>query len=85
MTNEVDLSLKESAKKVLELIEKTIKLRQLDRQHHRDEVEKHWSIILQGQDLMDIYQIRRAGITDEEWESAKKDFFAIKKKREGAK
>jgi hypothetical protein len=82
MTNVVDENFKKSGEKVLRLIEKVINLNGLDRQHHRDEVEKHWSFMLQYKDMLDIYEIRRAGIVDEEWEKAKNEFFEIRRKLE---
>ena len=52
------------------LIEKVIKVQKLDPQFHRDEVEKHFSYILQGKDDINPYERRDAGVTDEEWNKA---------------
>lgn len=60
--------------KMLRLIERVIKTRELDRQHHRDEFEKHFNYLLQGKDTLNPYERRQAGVTDEEWEAAKEEF-----------
>lgn len=79
MVNSIEQKFKNAAEKVLRMIEKVILLNELDRQHHRDEVEKHWSFILQYKDMLDVYEIRRAGILDEDWEKAKIDLFEIRR------
>lgn len=79
MVNSIEQNFKNAAEKVLRMIEQVILLNELDRQHHRDEVEKHWSFILQYKDMLDVYEIRRAGIIDEDWEKAKIDLFEIRR------
>jgi hypothetical protein len=62
--------------KMLKLLETVIKKRKLDRQHHRDEMEKHFTYLCQGKDLLNVYERRNAGITDEEWNNS---FLVFKK------
>ena len=64
----------EAISKMLHMIEKVIKIKDLDRQHHRDEFEKHFSYLIQGKDTINPYERRQAGITDEEWEATKEEF-----------
>ena len=77
-----DQKVKTAAEIVLRMIEKVVSIKGLDRQHHRDEVEKHFSFLLQYKDLLDVYDIRTAGITDAEWHLAKDNFFKVRKERE---
>ena len=56
--------------KVVEYIEKLINRRRIDKAYHRDEVEKHFNYLMQGKDMLDPYERRDAGISDEEWQKA---------------
>lgn len=64
----------EPVAKLLRLLEQVILTRQLDRQHHRDEFEKMLKYLLQGKDMLDVYERRNAGVDDETWESAVTEF-----------
>lgn len=69
----------EPVSNMLRLIEKIILVRNLDRQHHRDEFEKHFSYLLQGKDMIDVHERRAAGITDQDWEKTTQEFKACLK------
>ena len=58
---------------VVETIEKIVSRRKLDKQFHRDEVEKYLAYCLQGQDMIDPYERRDAGVEDENWNSLLND------------
>jgi hypothetical protein len=77
-----DQKIKVAAEIVLRMVEKVVTLKGLDRQHHRDEVEKYFSFLLQYKDLLDVYDIRKAGISDAEWQLAKENFFKLRKEKE---
>jgi hypothetical protein len=62
---------------MLKLLESVIKNRKLDRQHHRDEMEKFFNYLCQGKDLLSVYERRDAQIKDEDWDKAFKDFKAF--------
>jgi len=53
---------------VVETIEKIVSRRKLDKQFHRDEVEKYLAYCLQGQDPVDPYERRDAGVEDVYWD-----------------
>jgi hypothetical protein len=61
--------------KVVQYLEKIINRRRLDKAFHRDEVEKHFTYLLQGKNMVDPYERRDAGIGDEEWEAALKEMY----------
>ena len=52
------------------LIEKVFKDKALDKEHLKDEVEKHFSYICQGKDDLNPYERRDAGIDDKTWKEA---------------
>lgn len=58
---------------VVDTIEKIVARRKLDKQFHRDEVEKYLSYCLQGQDPLDPYERRDAGFEDEQWNKLMND------------
>jgi hypothetical protein len=60
-------------RRVLTLLESVIKARKLDRQHHKDEMEKHFGFLCQNNDLLDVYERRAAGVSDEDWFGALAD------------
>lgn len=53
--------------KVVEAIEAIVTRRKLDKSYHRDEVEKYFTYLIQGKDIIDPYERRDAGISDEQW------------------
>lgn len=55
---------------MVHLIETVVKKRRLDANFHRDEVEKIFSFILQGQDTVNPYERRDAGVEDKIWDEA---------------
>lgn len=70
---------------VIKLIEKVVDRRRLDKAFHRDEVEKYFLYLLQGQDKLDPYERRDAGVTDKEWKEAVKhmsQFLSLEKNHE---
>lgn len=75
---------KEKIKIFFELAEKIIRNRQLVSQIHlQDEMDKFLNCIMQGKETIQTYERRELGITDEEWDKAKVDFFnAVGKKYE---
>lgn len=61
--------------KVVQFLEKIVNRRRLDKAFHRDEVEKHFTYLLQGKNMVDPYERRDAGIGDIEWELAIKEMY----------
>lgn len=59
--------------RLISLIEKVIARRRLDSEFHRDEVEKVFSYVIQGQDHLNAYERRDAGVADVEWKGAIND------------
>lgn len=55
--------------RVVDVIEKMISRRQLDKSYHRDEVEFLFFSLVQGKDLIDPYERRDSGVSDAEWEN----------------
>ena len=53
--------------KMVEAIEAIVNRRKLDKSFHRDEIEKYFSFLIQGKDLIDPYERRDAGISDDQW------------------
>ena len=66
--------------KIIRLIETVIRRRMLDRLHHKDEVEKYFSYLCQHRDLLSVYERRAAGVQDEEWKIAVKEFNEVIRK-----
>lgn len=63
--------------KVVEYIEKVVNRRRLDKAYHRDEVEKHFNYLMQGKDMIDPYERRDAGISDDEWQKLVKEMYTF--------
>jgi hypothetical protein len=61
--------------KVVEYLEKIINRRRLDKAYHRDEVEKHFTYLMQGKNMIDPYERRDAGISDDEWEKVVQEMY----------
>lgn len=53
---------------LLLLIEKVLRSRYQNESYLKDEIEKHFSYIIQGKDDMNPYDRRKSGVTDEDWE-----------------
>lgn len=53
--------------KLLEALEKIILVRSLDKEFERDELEKYFSYLLQGRDVISPYERRDAGFDDVLW------------------
>jgi hypothetical protein len=70
-------------RRVLTLLETVIKARKLDREHHKDEMEKHFAYLCQNNDLLEVYERRAAGVKDEEWTQAVEDFRKMMKNGNG--
>ena len=60
---------------ILEMIEIIVSKEKLDSAYHKDEVEKYYLQILQGKDVMNTYQRRDAGISDDKWEKALRELY----------
>ena len=65
---------KSALRALIFLIEKIVSVRSLSRWHHRDEVEKFLNFAIQGSDMINPYERRNAGVTDDEWNRAVRDF-----------
>ena len=50
------------------MIEKIVITKLYDKDHHQDEIEKHLSYLMQGEDKINPYERRRCGISDEIWQ-----------------
>lgn len=59
--------------KVVDAIEKMIARRQLDKAYHRDEVEFLFFSLIQGKDLLDPYERRDSGVSDDDWKQMVND------------
>lgn len=66
---------KENLKPLLTLAEKVLKSQSLNDELFILEYEKFFNCILQGTDIINTYERRHFGISDEEWEEAKNMFF----------
>jgi hypothetical protein len=62
-------------KNLLVLCERILKERSLTQVQLKDEFDKFFNCIIQGKDIFNTYERRNAGITDEEWDSAKQSFY----------
>ena len=76
---------KEDIKDFLSLAETVLRQRKLDDKHHQDEYEKFFSCLIQGQDIMDVYERRDAGISDEQWDLSKYKFYKALGREESEK
>lgn len=61
---------KNKMKPLLLLVEQILEGKKLDREHYKDEFQKIFSCIIQGVDVVNTYERRRAGVQDDEWDNA---------------
>jgi hypothetical protein len=66
---------KDKLKPLLNLAEKVLKSQSLNDELFILEYEKFFNCILQGKDIINTYERRHFGISDEEWNEAKNIFF----------
>jgi hypothetical protein len=67
-------SKQEKMKPLLVLIEKILDDKVLTGGHRKDEFQKIFSCIIQDVDIVNTFERRKAGVNDEEWDSAVKLF-----------
>jgi hypothetical protein len=60
---------------VLEMIEIIVSKNRFDSSYSKDEIEKFYLKILQGQDDINVYERRDAGISDEKWNKALNELY----------
>ena len=65
--------------RLVNMVEKVIARRKLDAEFHRDEVEKYFTYLMQGQDQLNSYERRDAGVSDLEWKKAIEDCMVLLK------
>jgi len=62
-------------KGLLVLCEKILNQRNLSNNQLKDEFDKFFNCIIQGRDMFNTYERRNAGVSDEDWDLAKKKFY----------
>lgn len=70
---------------ILGLIEIIVSKNKIETSYMKDEIEKYYLNLLEGKDTINVYERRDAGISDANWEKAKKElytFLGLKKENE---
>lgn len=62
-------------KGLLILCEQILHNRNLSKSQLKDEFDKFFNCIIQGRDIFNTYERRNAGVSDEDWDKAKKNFY----------
>ena len=72
---------REKIRPILVLIEQILEDKKLDKEHYKDEFQKIFSCIIQEVDVVNTFERRRAGVTDEQWDESLTSLYeALEKK-----
>lgn len=67
---------KEKLRPFLVLVERFLKSKKwINQSQFKDEFDKIFNCIIQGKDVVNAFERRDMGISDEEWDQALRDFF----------
>ena len=61
---------KEKIRPILILIEQILEEKNLDNEHYKDEFQKIFSCVIQDVDVVNTFERRKSGVTDEQWDES---------------